>query len=203
MYRKYKVGTTISSQTLAQLGAVSEKYKQTIVSNCINKLVFGNNTVEENEWWSKEIGNVRYWKFGNTYDTEKGKYDPKYSGIEWAWKPKFAPDRVRATGFKSCLFKYKTNTGGIQVVDGKLDFMDAKYKEPHTDKKYDFERFTNGIAEDPEPKKKKSKSWKTETNFNEDPNGDIDPIQMNDNDTKFLLDNKDAVVFDLKKGNPN
>ena len=81
--------------------------------------------------------------------------------------------------------------------------MDAKYKEKHTDKKYDFERFTNGIAEDPEPKKKKSKSWKTETQFNEDLNGDIDPIQMNDNDTKFLFDNEDAVVFDLKKGNPN
>lgn len=203
LYRKYKVGTTISSQTLAQLGDVNSKYRQTIVSNCINKLVFGNNSIEENEWWSKEMGNVRYWKFGNTYDTAKGEYDPKLGGIEWAWKAKFAPDKVRATGFKSCLFKYKNNKGGIEVVDGKMDFMDAKYKEPHVDKKYDFERFTNGIAEDPEPKKKKTKSWKAETQFNEDPNGDIDPIQMNDNDTKFLFDNEDAVVFDLKKGNPN
>lgn len=203
LYRKYKVGTTISSQTLAQLGDVNAKYRQTIVSNCINKLVFGNNSIEENEWWSKEFGNVRYWKFGNSYDTEKERYDPKLSGIEWAWKAKFAPDKVRATGFKSCLFKYKNNKGGIEVVDGKMDFMDAKYKEPHVDKKYDFEKFTNGIAEDPEPKKKKSKSWKAETEFNQDINGDIDPIQMNDNDTKFLFDNEDAVVFDLKKGNPN
>ena len=203
LYRKYNVGTTISSQTLAQLGDVNSKYRQTIVSNCINKLVFGNNSIEENEWWSKEMGNVRYWKFGNTYDTAKGEYDPKLGGIEWAWKAKFAPDKVRATGFKSCLFKYKNNKGGIEVVDGKMDFMDAKYKEPHVDKKYDFERFTNGIAEDPEPKKKKTKSWKSETEFNEDINGDIDPIQMNNTDTKFLFDNEDAVVFDLKKGNPN
>lgn len=203
LYRKYKVGTTISSQTLAQLGNVSEKYKQTILSNCINKLVFGNNTIEENEWWSKEMGNVRYWKFGNTYDTAKGSYDPKYSGIEWAWKAKFAPDKVRATGFKSCLFKYKTNTGGIQVVDGKMDFMDAKYKERHADKKYDFEKFTNGITQDVETKKKPSKSWKTETHFEEDANGDIDPIQMDVNDSKFLFDNEDAVIFDFKKENPN
>lgn len=203
LYRKYKVGTTISSQTLAQLGDVNAKYRQTIVSNCINKLVFGNNSIEENEWWSKEMGNVRYWKFGSSYDTAKGEYDPKLSGIEWAWKAKFAPDKVRATGFKSCLFKYKTNSGGIQVVDGKMDFMDAKYKEKHTDKKYDFERFTSGIAEDTEPKKKKSKSWKAETQFNEDSNGDIDPIQLDTADTKFLFDNEDAVVFDLKKGNPN
>ena len=203
LYRKYKVGTTISSQTLAQLGAVSEKYKQTIVSNCINKLVFGNNSIEENEWWSKEFGNIRRWKFGNTYDTSKGEYDPKYTGIEWAWVPKFAPDKVRSTTFKSCLFKYKSNTGVIQVVDGKMDFMDAKYKEPKVDKKYDFEKFTNGIAQDVEVKNKKSKNWKTETEFEEDENGDIDPIQINDNDSKFLFDNEDAVVFDLKKGNPN
>lgn len=203
LYRKYKVGTTISSQTLAQLGAVSEKYRQTIVSNCINKLVFGNNTIEENDWWSKELGNIRHWKFTNTYDTEKGKYDSKKGGIEWAWKPKFAPDKVRATAFKSCLFKYRTNTGGIQVVDGKMDFMDASYKEKHSIKKYDFERFTNGIAEDPEPKRKKSKSWKNETEFIEDENGDIDPIQMHNKDSNFLFDNEDAVVFDLKKGNTN
>jgi len=203
LYRKYKVGTTISSQTLAQLGNVSEKYKQTILSNCINKLVFGNNTIEENEWWSKEMGNVRHWKFSNTYDTAKGQYDPKYGGIEWAWKAKFAPDKVRATGFKSCLFKYKTNTGGIQVVDGKMDFMDAKYKERHADKKYDFEKFTNGITQDIENKKKPSKSWKAETHFEEDANGDIDPIQMDANDSKFLFNNEDAVVFDFKKENPN
>ena len=203
LYRKYKVGTTISSQTLAQLGNVSEKYKQTILSNCINKLVFGNNTIEENEWWSKEMGNVRYWKFSNTYDTAKGEYDPKYGGIEWAWKPKFAPDKVRATTFKSCLFKYKNNKGGIEVVDGKMDFMDSKYKEVQPDKKYDFEKFTNGIAEEPEPKKKTSKSWKAESSFSEDSNGDIDPIQTDKADTNFLFDNEDGIVFDLKKGNPN
>lgn len=203
LYRKYKVGTTISSQTLAQLGDVNAKYRQTIVSNCINKLVFGNNSIEENEWWSKEMGNVRHWKFSNSYDTNKGEYDPKLGGIEWAWKPKFAPDKVRSTGFKSCLFKYKNNKGGIDVVDGKMDFMDAKYKEPHVDKKYDFEKFTSGIAEDPEPKKKKSKSWKSETEFHEDINGDIDPIQMDNKDLKFLYDNDDGIVFDLKKGNPN
>lgn len=207
LYRKYKVGTTISSQTLAQLGDVSERYKQTILSNCINKLVFGNNTTEENDWWSKEMGNIRFWKFSNTYDTSKGDYDPKYGGIEWAWKPKFASDRIRATSFKNCCFKYRDNKGKIVVVDGKLDFMDAKYKEPHANKKYDFEKFTNGIAEDTKDsgsKKKTSKSWKTETSFHKDSNGDIDPIQTDNTDSKFFLEGKeDDVIFDLKKGNSN
>lgn len=203
LYRKYKVGTTISSQTLAQLGAVSEKYKQTILSNCINKLVFGNNTIEENEWWSKEMGNVRHWKFGNSYDTEKGQYDPKLSGIEWAWKAKFAPDKVRATGFKSCLFKYKNNKGTIEVADGKMDFMDAYFKEQHRDKKYDFEKFTNGITEEPEKVKRNSNSWKNSNNFKENKNGEVDPIQTDVEDSKFLFDNENAVVYNLKKGNPD
>ena len=204
LYRKYKVGTTISSQTLAQLGDVNSKYRNTITSNCINKLVFGNNSIEENEWWSKEFGNVRHWKFGNAYDTEKGKYDPKLTGIEWAWKAKFAPDKVRSLPFKSCLFKYKGVNGAIKVADGKIDFMDAKYKEKHAEKKYDFEKFTNGIAEDKkEPKKKKSNNWKDETNYSEDENGDVNPIKLNNGDTKFLFDDADSAVYDLKKGNPN
>lgn len=176
LYRKYKVGTTISSQTLAQLGDVNSKYRNTIVSNCINKLVFGNNSIEENEWWSNEFGKVRKWVFSESYDTAKEKYSDTKGNISWGWQLKFAPDKVRATGFKSCLFKYKNKNGGIQVVDGKMDFMDARYKEKHSIKNYDFERFTNGISEE-EPKKKKHSNWKSETEFEQDLNGDFDPIK--------------------------
>lgn len=180
LYRKYKVGTTISSQTLAQLGDVNSKYRNTIVSNCINKLVFGNNSIEENDWWSKEFGNVRKWVFSESYDTAKEKYSDTKGNISWGWQPKFAPDKVRSTGFKSCLFKYKNNNGGIQLADGKLDFMDARYKEKHSIKNYDFERFTNGISEEA-PKSKKHSNWKSETEFEQDLNGDFDPIKSDSN----------------------
>lgn len=203
LYRKYRVGTTISTQTLAQLGAVNEKYKQTITSNCMNKIVFGGGDIVENEWWSKEFGNIRNWKFSQSYDTEKGKYSSSLGGIEWAWGAKFAVDKVRSLPFKSCLFKWKNNKGVMDLCDGKIDFMEAKHKEKHTDKQYDFEKFTNGIVEEAEPKKKRSKSWKSETKFDEDENGDLDPIKMDNDDIKFLYDNEDAIVFDLKKGNPN
>lgn len=176
LYRKYKVGTTISSQTLAQLGDVNSKYRNTIVSNCINKLVFGNNAIDENKWWSEEFGNVRKWVFSESYDTAKEKYSDTKGNISWGWQPKFAPDKVRSTGFKSCLFKYKNNNGGIQLADGKLDFMDARYKEKHSIKNYDFERFTNGISEET-PKSKKHSNWKSETEFEQDLNGDFDPIK--------------------------
>ena len=206
LYRKYKVGTTISSQTLAQLGDANSKYRNTITSNCINKLVFGNNSIEENTWWSNEFGNVRYWKFGNTYDTAKGEYDPKYTGIEWAWKAKFAPDKVRSLTFKSCLFKWKNSAGVMQLADARIDFMDPKYKEPHKEKTYDFESLTKGISEEKTNTRKKKDiniGWKSTTSFNQDENGDVNPIKLDTSDEEFFFDNPDSAVFDLKKGNPN
>ena len=203
LYRKYRVGTTISTQTLAQLGDVNPKYKQTITSNCANKIVFGGGDYEENVWWSKEFGNIRNWKFSQSYDTEKGEYSKTLGGIDWAWGAKFSDDKVRSLPFKSCLFKWKNVNGAFDLCDGKIDFMEPKHKEKHQDKQYEFEKFTNGISEDVEPKRKKRASWKGDTKFNEDSNGDVDPIKVNDIDTKFLYENDDAIIFDLKKGNPN
>ena len=205
LYRKYRVGTTISTQTLSQLGDVNAKYRNVITSNCMTKLVFGGSSIEENTWWSNEFGNIRRWKFGNTYDTSKGEYDPKLSNIEWAWVAKFAPDKVRSLPFKSCLFKWKNNAGVMQLADARIDFMEAKYKEPHKEKFYDFETFTNGISEEKNTRKKKDTNlgWKSQTSFNEDSNGDIDPIKMDTTDSEFFFNNPDGAVFDLKKGNPN
>ncbi len=197
LYRKYRVGTTISSQTLAQLGNVNEKYKQTILSNCINKVAFGNNTIEENEWWSKEFGNVRYWKFSNTYDTAKGEYDSKYGGIEWAWKSKYAPDKIRSITFKNCAFKYRTNTGGIFVGEGKLDFLQPKYKEKKQEKFYNFDKITKGISHE-EISNKKSKS----SHLSHDSGEESNPI-MTDTSDLNLFDNDDAIIFNLKKNKNN
>ena len=39
--------------------------------------------------------------------------------------------------------------------------------------------------------------------FDKAPNGDVDPIKNNTTDSSFLLDNDDAIIFDIhrKKGN--
>ncbi|MGN1326531.1 MAG: TraM recognition domain-containing protein, partial [Clostridia bacterium] len=72
LYRKYRVATVISVQNLSQLDGKDQKHRQIITSNCSNKFVFGNNSPEDNEWWSKEIGDKKEWQFTNTYDTAKG-----------------------------------------------------------------------------------------------------------------------------------
>ena len=49
MYRKYKVGTIISTQSLQQLETphLRENYKSTILSNCANKIFTGNGEFNE------------------------------------------------------------------------------------------------------------------------------------------------------------
>ena len=44
LYRKYKVATTITAQNLSQLeaNAPDMKYRETIISNCANKIFLGN-----------------------------------------------------------------------------------------------------------------------------------------------------------------
>ena len=75
IYRKYRIGTVVSAQSLDQLKKQGEKLANIIISNCSNKIVFGDNSPADNEWWSKELGEKKEWSFGNTYDTAKGEYD--------------------------------------------------------------------------------------------------------------------------------
>ncbi len=101
LYRKYRVGTIISAQTLSQFGE-SEKssYRQIVLGNSTTKLIFGGNTPEENKWWELEFGKHREWQWNDSYDTAKGEYDPKFSGIKWGWKEYFQADKISKLGFK-------------------------------------------------------------------------------------------------------
>ncbi len=89
LYRKYRVGSVISAQSLDQFDTenAGEHYRKIILVNSATKLVFGGNTPEDNEWWQNEFGNKRDWKFSQTYDTDKGEYDAKLGGIKYDWTP--------------------------------------------------------------------------------------------------------------------
>lgn len=205
-YRKYKVATTISSQNLAQLGQESEKVKQIILSNCASKIALGNNSPEENAWWEKEFGEKREWQFSDAYNTDKGSYDPKLGGIKYGFTQNFKSGKIQSMKFKRCAYKLR-NGGSSQIGEGILDFMPSKYKEKHPSKSYNFGKFTSGISsDDTDTKSSNRRSSKFGTPHFDDmvnENDEIDPIMMNNSDTKFLYDNEDAIIFDLKRGNPN
>ena len=67
-------------------------------------------------------------------------------------------------------------------------------------KEYNFDKFTSGISQDAKLKEKAHTIIKK--HLDEDYNED-DPIKIDNSDSKFLFDNEDAIVVDLKKGNSN
>lgn len=205
LYRKYRVGLIVSAQNLRQLGEQKKsKYRETILANCANKFVFGNNTPEDNEWWSKELGDKREWTFKYNYDTSKLEYDSKYNDAVFKWKENYSPGKVQALKFKQCFYKVKDLKGKNLVGVIKVDYLDAKYKEQQYSKPYNFSRFTNGIAEDTDTKSKKEKFNLKNLEFDRSANGDVDPIKTNTTDSNFLFDNEDAIIFDInRKKNEN
>lgn len=203
LYRKYRVGIIISAQNLRQLGEQKRsKYRETILANCSNKFVFGNNTPEDNEWWELELGTKREWTFTYDYDTSKLQYDEKYKNALFKWKPNYTAGKVQALGAKQCMYKVKNLKGKNSVGVMKVDFLDSKYHEAHLSKQFNFTKFTNGIVQD-DTKNKKEKFDLKNLTFDRAENGDVDPIKNNTTDVNFLIDNDDAIIFDINKKNNN
>ena len=208
LYRKYRVGTVISIQNLDQLNANNKKFRKTIIANCAHKVVFGNNEPEDNDWWSKELGEKSEWTFGQSYDTEKGEYSKTLSGIKLDKKPKYKPGKVQSIKFKQCIYKVRDGKGKNNVGIGLLNFLDSKYKEEQVEAKLNFTKFTNGISDiDPDTTKKRIKKNVIPTFVNDDDSEDeIDPIRSNNIDSLFEdIDEGEAIITtnNIKKKNNN
>lgn len=196
MYRKYRVGTVISAQNLDQLNRGGGKFRSTIIANCANKIVFGNNTPEDNEWWSKELGEEKKWRLKQDYNMATDKYESKASG---GYGPdiKYQPGKVQSLKFKQCLYKIAGESGKYENGICNLDFVQAKYKDKHDVKKFNFAKFANeGSGDDPTDKSKKKKN--VINSFSEDDNTELelDPIRTDYTDSVFVKETDDAVVKD-------
>ena len=203
MYRKYKVGTTISTQNLQQLETpeLSVNYRNTILSNCANKIFTGNAAYDELEWWSSEFGTHREWTYGSSMDLKKMQYDPKYSSVKWDFVAYFKPGKLQTLGAKDCAFKVRDSSGKPNVGPGKLGFLESKYKEPHKIKTFDFGKYSDGVtttSEDDTSDIRKKFNPK-HIDFRDDNSDEINPIQTDTTDSKYIFDNQDAIVVNLRK----
>ncbi len=209
LYRKYRVGTIISSQNLSQFGTVNgENYRQTILANCTTKVVFGNNTPEDNDWWEKELGEKRRWTFTHDYHTDQGKYDDNYKGIKWAWIPYYKAGKVQSLKFKYVIYKTKDLKGKSLVGQAKIDFLESRYKEKQKIKTYNFSKYAKGSSVSNESSDNESTDNRFDLkhiNFNGKPNNpnDMDPIQMNQSDILYRFDNEDAITSYNSNNNNN
>ena len=211
LYRKYNVATVLDSQNLTQLkGDLSadprgDYYKNLILSNTVNKFIFGNATPEDVAWWETAMQDKREWTFNNTYNADKTEYDPKKGNIEYKWKPNFAKGKIMSLKGKQVIYKIKDLGGKSAVNKGKVDFMEAKYKEVQKVKKYNFTKFggslldPNSAARKALNKKKVDYAAVTSSNDNYDIDREVDPIQTDTSDSKYLFDNENAVVINFKK----
>ncbi len=200
LYRKYRVGTIISTQNLAQFGNEKSEFRQTILANCTTKLVFGNNTPEENQWWSNEFGKHREWQFGNDYHTDPKSGEPGYDeslkGIKWGWKEYFAPGKIQTMKFKQCAVKTKDIKGKSVICGGSVDFLEGKYKKEQEIKEYPFYQYNKVAMTHEEPHRIIKRRKKVNQESEDD---EYNPIQTDTTDAKYFLDSDEAITFDLNK----
>ena len=206
MYRKYRVATTISTQSLSQLeGPTSrENYRSVILANCASKIFTGNADYNEIEWWSNEFGTKRDWTYSNSMDMEKMEYDSKYGNVKWEFVAYFKPGKLQTLPQKRCAYKIRGGNGKPMVGPGNFDYLSSKYKEPQKVKTYDFGKYSDSVTtatEDDNDRTKKKFNLKNLDFIDE--RDEFNPIQTDTTDSKYLFDSEDAIIVNLKKGNPN
>ena len=192
MYRKYRVGTIISTQNIDQLDAF-EGSKQTILANCTTKMVFGNNSPKDNEFWSKELGYKKKWLMSVDYHLEPGNnHSSDLKGAKWDWTPYFKPEAIQNFKFKNAGFKSKDEKGKTYAAKVTLNFLDSEYKEPHSSKTYDFSKYNSSTVAD--------QNTHSKNDYGLSYDNGTDPIQA---DPNLLFHNDDAIIFDINKHNNN
>ncbi|MBR3162694.1 MAG: TraM recognition domain-containing protein [Clostridia bacterium] len=191
MYRKYRVGVVVSAQSLAQFGEEHSRFRENILANCRSKIFTGGTTPDEAEWWMHEFNRRRKWSYSKDLDVKNGKieYNSKYGGVKYDWEDYFKPGRLLGLGFKQCAYEIASDKKPF-YGEGVLNFMDSKYKEPQSIKRYDFDRFSD----------KDNGRDDTYISGKKVVNDDSDsPVKTDTSDSKYFYDNQDAVSYKLPR----
>lgn len=194
LYRKFRVGTIFAVPNLASMGGTGSPFMQNLLSNCPTKVSFGNCTPEDYAWWEKEFGQRREWKVSNNYNKADGAYSDNLGGVNWSWEDHMKVAKIQGLKFKNCIYKTKDKKGKNVVNFATVDFLEAKYKEPHKVKSYNFDKFNNGISHEETKKTKRQKFNPDAVDFDDT---ELDPVQTDTTDSSYLFNNEDAVSFNL------
>ena len=144
LFRKYRCGVTIAIQNLAQLekGAKNGSYyRQTVLANTKTQIIFGDMVPEDSQYWESAFGKEKV-------PDPKTKFDFDSEGVMIA-KPTLevhpkerAPEwKITNQGFGNVYFKTKNTSGKTVYGQGKVGFLDGKYKQMHPIANYNFEKY--------------------------------------------------------------
>jgi hypothetical protein len=144
LFRKYRCGTTIAIQNLSQLEKGSKNgsyYRQTVLANTKTQIIFGDMVPEDSMYWQSAFGKEKV-------PDPKTKFDFDENGVMKA-KPTLdihpkerAPEwKITNQGFGNVYFKTKNSAGKTVYGQGKVSFLDSKYKHMHPVANYNFEKY--------------------------------------------------------------
>ena len=203
MYRKYKVATTISAQSVSQFALPSDKnnFNSVVLANCGNKIYTGGATpYEELEWWQNEIGKWKQWQMSQDFDAKTGQMSPSIKTPKKGFEIKMAWNRLQMLGQKSCGYKILNDAGRSDNGEGIMNYLPSKYKEKHSAKKYNFSSYTSGTASDDNnshTSRRTKNALKKKSSVNNKGYTETDPIQ--NMETKYSFDNEEgSIIIDLK-----
>lgn len=213
MYRKYKVATTVSAQSITMVvsdttisndydsdKSVTIGFSSPVLSNCYSKIFTGGASIDELNWWANEIGKWKQWKFSQDYDGEKDEMASKLGNPQFTYLYKMPSNRLQALAQNKCGYKIANDSGKHEIGEATMFYLASKHKEKHPSKKYNFAKFMNRtntsddhLDSDSNNKTKKFNPKKVDFIDEKD---EFNPIQ--NNDTKFVFDNDDAIIVNLK-----
>ena len=202
MYRKYRVGTTISLQTITQLKPDADKdnFNSIILSNCASKIYTGGATsINELEWWSNEIGKWKQWKIDQDFDGKTGTMGSTIKNPKYDFTIKMQASRLQNLGQNRCGYKLLNDSGRSDIGEGIMSYLSSKYKEPHPTKKYNFTKYSSNLSgeADSSSNTKKTRFNPKKIDFKDRRRDEFDPIQ--NNETKFSFGEQEgSVIIDLK-----
>ena len=201
LYRKYKVSTVISAQNLEQLETPysKNKFKNTILSNCANKIFTGNGVIEELEWWSQEFGMKRQWSYSKSMDMGKLEYDPKVSNVQWKYVRIILAGRLQNLNGNFCAVKIVGENGSrTQVGIGRFKPLASKYKEKQPMKNFNFEKVSGYTANSSDSEDSSNEKFDLKNINFKDERDEFNPIKINTSDSNYIFDNEDAIIINFK-----
>ena len=202
MYRKYRVATTISAQSISQFALPDNKsnFNSVVLANCASKIYTGGATpYEELEWWQNEIGKWKQWQMSQDYDGKTGTMSSSIKTPKRGFEIKMAWNRLQNLAQNGCGYKIVADNGRNDIGEGIMYYMSSKYKEKHKAKTYNFAAYASGSAteDNNSSSSKKSKYGFRKTTVNNKGYTETDPIQ--NMDTKYSFDNEEGeIIIDLK-----
>ncbi len=141
LFRKYRCGATIAIQNLSQLEKNKgfEYYRQVVLANTKTQIVFGDTVPEDSEYWNKAFGMTKKVDMSSSFDPTDN-FKAKKS-VSLKDKERFKVHKISEHKFGAIYYKTKAENGNSIFGEGKVDFLEDKYKQKHPAYMYNFEKF--------------------------------------------------------------